>query len=42
MKNFDDLMNELHATIDERRQCAEYLAFLRMKKTLNTLLPIKN
>lgn len=34
-------MDEVKATIEERRQCAEYLAFVRMKNTLNTLLPIK-
>lgn len=41
MKSFDDLMNECKATIDERRQCAEYLAFIRMRNTLKALLPIK-
>ena len=34
-------MDDVKATIEERRQCAEYLAFIRMRNTLNYLLPIK-
>lgn len=33
-------MDELKATIEERTQCAEYLAFIRMRNTIRTLLPI--
>jgi hypothetical protein len=41
MKSFYELMDEVKATIEERRQCAEHLAFIRMRNTLNSLLPIK-
>lgn len=33
-------MDEMKATIEERTQCAEYLAFIRMRNTLRVLLPI--
>lgn len=40
MRTFTELMDECKATIEERRQCAEYMAFIRMRNTLNYLLPI--
>jgi hypothetical protein len=38
---FDQLMDDAKATIDERRECAYFLASYRMRRTLEWLLPIR-
>ena len=38
---FDELMAYCKAIIDERRECAYFLAHYRARKTIETLLPIK-